>query len=95
MSCCGKSRAQASQSSARPVAARVQPKISVATTAPPFETVAFEYIGDSRLTVIGLVTRTRYEFQGHGARLNVDRRDSNSLSTVPTLKRVWSVLGVS
>lgn len=95
MSCCGKSRAQAGQPTGRTVAMRVQPKLSVATTAPPFGTVAFEYTGDSRLTVIGLVTRTRYEFQGHGSRLNVDRRDSNSLSTLPTLQRVWRVRGAS
>ncbi|HEY6253111.1 MAG TPA: hypothetical protein VI685_24390 [Candidatus Angelobacter sp.] len=62
--------------------------MSSGITARPIGTVAFEYTGNSRLTVIGPVTRARYEFQGHGARLNVDRRDSNSLATVATLKRV-------
>ena len=87
MSCCGKSRVQASGLPSR----RLGFSSSVSTTgvsAPPVGTVAFEYAGSSRLTVIGTVTRARYEFQGHGARLNVDRRDSASLATVATLRRV-------
>ena len=88
MSCCGKSRAPASQPAGRTIGMRVQPKMSVGITSPPVGTVAFEYTGNSRLTVIGPVTRARYEFQGHGSRLNVDRRDSNALATVATLKRV-------
>jgi hypothetical protein len=55
---------------------------------PPVGTVAFEYIGMTRLTVIGPVTRKRYEFAGLGARVHVDRSDSNSLAVVPTLRRV-------
>jgi hypothetical protein len=75
MSCCGKSRVQAGLNARRmPVA--------------PIGTVAFEYIGMTRLTVIGPVTRKRYEFAGLGARVNVDRSDSNSLAVVPTLRRV-------
>lgn len=88
MSCCGKSRAQASQSGVPTRTPRFQPRVSSGISAPPIGTVAFEYTGNSRLTVIGPVTRARYEFHGHGARLNVDRRDSNSLATVATLKRV-------
>jgi hypothetical protein len=34
------------------------------------------------------VTRTRYDFVGHGARLQVDRRDSNSIAGVAALRRV-------
>lgn len=75
MSCCGKSRMQASVNANR---------ISVT----PAGTVAFEYIGMTRLTVIGPVTRKRYEFAGLGARVHVDRSDSNSLAVVPTLRRV-------
>jgi hypothetical protein len=86
MSCCGKSRVQASGLASRQPG--FQPKSSTGISAPPVGTVAFEYTGTSRLTVIGPVTRLRYEFQGHGARLNVDRRDSASLATVATLRRV-------
>ena len=73
MSCCGRSRVQFTS-----------PAINI----PPVGTVAFEYTGRSRLTVIGPVTRTRYDFGANGARMNVDRRDSNSLATIPTLRRV-------
>lgn len=75
MSCCSKSRTQARFNA---------PGMVV----PPVGTVAFEYIGMTRLTVIGPVTRKRYEFQGLGARVHVDRSDSNSLANVPTLRRV-------
>jgi hypothetical protein len=74
MSCCGKSRVQ-------PFAI---PRI--ATT--PAGTVIFQYTGKTRLTVIGPITRQRYDFERTGARLTVDSRDSNSLATVATLKRV-------
>ena len=50
--------------------------------------VVFEYTGRTRLTVIGPVTRARYDFIGHGSRLQVDRRDSNSISAVAALRRV-------
>ncbi|MCU1334075.1 MAG: hypothetical protein JWM08_3067 [Candidatus Angelobacter sp.] len=75
MSCCGRSRVQAAFNANR-------------MPAPPVGTVAFEYIGMTRLTVIGPVTRKRYEFAGLGARVHVDRSDSNSLAVVPTLRRV-------
>jgi hypothetical protein len=74
MSCCGKSRM-------RPMAI---PKFP--TT--PAGTVAFQYTGKTRLTVIGPITRQRYDFERTGARVDVDSRDSNSLSTVATLRRV-------
>ena len=74
MSCCAKSR--------------VQFNASPSMNSPPVGTVAFEYTGTSRLTVIGPVTRTRYDFAAFGARLNVDRRDSSAISKVPSVRRV-------
>lgn len=74
MSCCGKSRVQF----------KAGPPMSIQ----PVGSVAFEYTGRSRLTVIGPVTRARYDFVGHGSRMQVDRRDSNSIATVPQLRRV-------
>jgi len=75
MSCCGRSRL------------KFKPA-TPAVKARAIGTVAFEYTGNSRLTVIGPVSRIRYDFVGRGARMQVDRRDSNSLATVPTLRRV-------
>ena len=86
MSCCGKARAQARASTQGQV--KFQPRVATSMISPPVGTVAFEYTGTSRLTVIGPVSRARYEFQGHGARVNVDRRDSSSLATVAVLRRV-------
>jgi hypothetical protein len=50
--------------------------------------VTFEYMGKTRLTVIGPVTRMRYEFVGHNARLHVDLRDSTAVAGVAGLRRV-------
>ena len=97
MSCCGKSRAQFAQSGAStPPAASTLAAVSrpapVINARPigiqQVGTVTFEYTGRTRLTVIGPVTRTRYDFVGHGARVQVDRRDSNSIAGVAALRRV-------
>jgi len=76
MSCCGKSRGQL-------------PKVVMPRyTSSPVGTSTFQYTGKTRLTVIGPVTRQRYDFDRPGARVSVDRRDSHALATVATLKRV-------
>jgi len=82
VSCCGKSRERMKTS--RPASIAPTPRMNV----PSAGSVAFEYTGRSRLTVIGPVTHTRYEFVGFGARVQVDGRDSTSIATVPTLRRV-------
>jgi hypothetical protein len=74
MSCCGKSRIQFTGT----------PRVSIQQAG----SVLFEYTGRTRLIVIGPVTRARYDFVGYGARLQVDRRDSNSIAAVPALRRV-------
>lgn len=74
MSCCGKSRVQ-------PISA---PRLSMTSRG----SVTFQYTGKTRLTVIGPITRQRYDFDHGGARVVVDSRDSHALSAVPTLKRV-------
>jgi len=74
MSCCGKSR--------------VQPILAPKFVPQPAGTVTFQYTGKTRLTVIGPITRKRYDFDRTGARVTVDRLDSNSIATVATLKRV-------
>lgn len=93
MSCCGKARAQftnqfttgpSGQTPSKPTIFNRAPSVSVQQAG----TVTFQYTGRTRLTVIGPVTRARYDFIGHGARLQVDRRDSNSIASVPALRRV-------
>jgi hypothetical protein len=81
MSCCGQSRAQASQTPA------TTPGLTRASK-PAYGAVIFEYTGLTRLTVIGPVTRSSYHFDGHGARRPVDGRDGVALATVPALRRV-------
>ena len=79
MSCCGKARAQASTGgAAQPVGAHT----------PANGTVLLEYTGRTALSVVGPVSRTTYHFGRPGARVVVDSRDSISLVTVRTLRRV-------
>ena len=77
MSCCGKSRAEAKPSNGM-----------LPVSKPLYGTVVFEYTGRTGLTVIGPVTRTTYHFDGPGSRNSVDGRDSISLVTLRTLRRV-------
>jgi hypothetical protein len=94
MSCCGKSRAQSAAAPSRQGPSQAAPfKSAVVNLSAPIAvqqvgTVTFEYTGRTRLTVIGPVTRARYDFVGHGARLQVDRRDSNAIAGVAALRRV-------
>jgi hypothetical protein len=96
MSCCGKSRSQpfvAAGPAAQPqaIAVRQQKPAVRSTVAVPAGLApgtTFQYIGKTRLTVIGPVSRRRYDFDRGGVRLSVDPRDASSLATVPTLKRV-------
>lgn len=82
MSCCGKSRERMKTFTTAPNVPT--PRMNVS----PVGTIAFEYTGKSRLTVIGPVTHIRYEFNGFGSRVQVDPRDSPSVATVPALRRV-------
>jgi hypothetical protein len=75
MSCCGRPRLQNFELPTYPVST-------------PVGSITFQYIGKTRLTVIGPVSRRRYDFDRTGSRLPVDPRDSASLSAVPALKRV-------
>jgi hypothetical protein len=85
MSCCGKSRERMTTKTS-PAVRNSLPSGSSAPSPPG--AVAFEYTGRTRLTIVGPVTHTRYEFAGFGARVQVDPRDSPSVATVPALRRV-------
>jgi hypothetical protein len=76
-SCCGQARAQAMLEAKRVFAQPPRP-----------ETIAFEYIGQTSLSVIGPVTRATYRFQAKGIRLAVDPRDAAGLASVRILRRV-------
>jgi hypothetical protein len=77
MGCCGNFRSQTTVSAAPP-----------ATRQSSYGLVAFEYIGQTALTVVGPVSRTIYTFGSPGARALVDGRDSIPLGTVRSLRRV-------
>jgi len=74
MSCCGKARSQVVMASQKGAARPT--------------TALFEYVGRTRLSIIGPVTRTSYLFDRPGARVLVDGRDRASLSTIPVLRQV-------
>jgi hypothetical protein len=77
MSCCGKFRSQ-TPISAAPAYKRPS----------SYGLVAFEYVGQTALTVVGPVSRAIYTFGSQGARAFVDGRDSIPLATMRTLRRV-------
>jgi hypothetical protein len=77
MSCCRQARAKA----------MLEAKQLFAQPSRP-ETVAFEYIGQTSLSVIGAVTRTMYRFQATGGRVAVDPRDAAALASVRILRRI-------
>jgi hypothetical protein len=74
MSCCGKGR--------------IRLKATASQAAGRATTLVFEYVGKTRLSVIGPATRTSYRFDRPGARVLVDGRDRASLSTIPLLRQV-------
>ena len=76
MSCCGKFRSEASATQAAPA------------RTPSYGTVAFEYTGQTALTVVGPVSGTKYHFTFPGARAFVDGRDSIPLAAFRNLRRV-------
>jgi hypothetical protein len=50
-------------------------------------TVAFEYVGNTALSVLGPITRMPYRFTHSGAHTEVDHRDAPYLAGVPNLRR--------
>ncbi len=81
MSCCGNGRRVLAQDpQADPGTVRVDRAI--------YNTALFQYTGSTRLTVVGLGTKTVYQFNGRGSRVVVNGRDVASLAAVPMLVRV-------
>ncbi len=52
------------------------------------QSVGFEYVGETALTVLGPITGIHYRFRAPGARLEVDHRDAPYLACVPNLQRL-------
>ena len=81
MSCCGRTGQQRGWiGSPQPVAPE--------TPAVRRFAIAFEYTGQTALTVVGPMSGRRYRFESPGARIVVDPRDRPSLTRVPKLRQV-------
>jgi hypothetical protein len=63
-------------------------KSKIAEAGLQVSTALFEYVGKTRLAIIGPATRTGYRFDRPGARVLVDGRDRAALSSVPVLRVV-------
>jgi hypothetical protein len=50
-------------------------------------TVSFEYTGETGISVLGPITRMRYNFPAPGAQVEVDQRDAAYVAGVPKLRR--------
>lgn len=88
MACCGGKREQFLQRT-DPAPSHVQVGPPSPTTRPVYAgPVEFQYTGRTGLSVLGPITRTRYRFNGPGARVAVDPRDAASLTAVPNVVRV-------
>ena len=87
MSCCGRNRQQAMVprpvGSTKPVPGRTQRPVEIRHTS-----AVFEYVGQTRLVVIGPVSGRRYEFDQPGRRLAVDPVDKPGVNGVPSLRLI-------
>jgi hypothetical protein len=77
MSCCGSRRSIERATSSSGGAGRAQTWVQ--------GPVEFQYAGTGRLTVVGPLTGTQYQFTGSGARVSVHGADAPSLVGVPGL----------
>ena len=90
--CCGKSRAQFQATIPRLPPAGFAPQ--GASPQGPLGRLAratFEYVGRTRLTVKGPVTRQPYHFDRPGSKVQVDARDAASLAAIPMLRQAVSI----
>jgi hypothetical protein len=87
MSCCGQRRQHLTGATSP---ARPEPKEPRPNRSRLLFTIAFEYTGQTSLTVVGAVSGRRYRFDGPGARVVVDPRDRPSLAKVPRLRQATS-----
>ena len=86
--CCGKKRQQLDQAYNSTYKNSYHQNINVQKPANTSNSILFEYIGKTGLTVYGSVTGKKYRFNSNGMVVNVDLRDKNSLINVPNLRLV-------
>ena len=82
MGCCNGKRTQWTTTIPAPPAQRHRPIVRT-----QLKTVGFEYVGTTGITVLGPITRTRYNFSAPGAQVEVDQRDAAYFAGVPNLRR--------
>jgi hypothetical protein len=88
MACCGEKRAEL-VSTPKISHAVPQRGEAVSDHQPEQDTLTyFQYVGKTRLTVIGRETRRLYRFDRPGAVAWVDKRDQRSMEKVPSLRLV-------
>lgn len=93
MGCCGKKRAQWAAERSRPAEAADRQGAAVAAIdasdpARPDGPTWFEYVGRSRLSAAGAVSRRIYHFAGPGARVAVEAEDAAAFRGEPELRVV-------
>jgi hypothetical protein len=88
MGCCGNRRAELTHQKQAPATSRTGPSPIRASGRVLAEAVYFQYIGETALSVRGMISRSIYRFSAPGAVVAVDGRDAPSMTAVPNLKRV-------
>lgn len=88
MSCCGNKRRKLRQATSSNRVSVNSSRNSIEATTNDNTAINFQYIGKSKLRVIGPRTRNLYRFNQPGALVAVDPRDQFALIHVPTLRKV-------
>ena len=83
MSCCGNKRNEYARNLSP---GYVSP--SRATQVKMSEDIAFEYTGQTGLTVTGNITSKKYRFSGKGDMQLIDHRDAGGMMAIPALRKV-------
>jgi hypothetical protein len=90
MGCCGNGRVarQINYPAPRPAESILVPPTPARQALHPVNTVLFQYIGKSGMTVFGPITGRRYRFGQPGVIVSIDPRDAPSVDSVPHLQRI-------
>lgn len=88
MSCCGKKRAEATRDSQARRKAESAPAAGPVSRPASNSVPSFQYLGKTRVTVIGPRSGKHYHFDRPGAILTVDAVDSRALTAVTILRKV-------
>ncbi len=86
--CCGKKRAQARKNTQTQQVTKAEEKTAPKPKPKSDSPTYFQYLGQTRLTVMGPRTRKRYRFDQPGAVVAVDPRDRRAMTAVSILRQV-------